>query len=339
MMKFKAAILYKTKRSLIVDHIHLNNKLSTGQILVKVNFSGVCRSQINEIDAVKGKDNFLPHLLGHEGSGEIIDMNTTRKDLKIGDNVILHWQKGDGINSKTPFYKWGKRNLNAGWVTTFNEYAVVSENRLTPFSTKNLKKNVATLFGCCLTTGFGTINNYSKLKIGENVLIIGLGGVGLNLVLASYLAGANLIYSIEREKDNISLAKKYGLKKNYKSSKDLIKENIRFDKVIDTTGNIKLIEFGYEATSNNGIFTMVGIPEKNKKPNFKTLPLHFGKSINGSYGGSINPSNDIEKYLEIINNRKIDIKEQIGKTFSLDDINIAIENFRKKSSKRIQIKF
>lgn len=335
-MKFKAAILNKSKSDLIVDDIILNNSLETGQILVKLNYSGLCRSQINEIDALKGKDKFLPHLLGHEGSGTIVDMKTTRNDLNKGDNVILHWMKGKGIESATPKYKWGRRNLNAGWVTTFNEYAVVSENRITPFSTNKISKKVASLFGCCLTTGFGTINNYSKVKIGDEILIIGLGGVGLNLVLGANIVGANRVYGVEREQFNLNLAKKYGLFKGYR---DIKKINKKFDKVIDTTGNVNLIEKGYECTSDKGIFTMIGIPEKNKRPRFKTLPLHFNKTINGSHGGFINPSEDINKYINIINTKKINLEKQIGRAYSLENINVALKDFRKKSNGRIQIKF
>ena len=73
-MKFKAAILYKSKHDLAVDYVIIKDKLKWGQVLIKINYSGICGSQINEIDAVRGPDNFLPHLLGHEGSGEVVEV-------------------------------------------------------------------------------------------------------------------------------------------------------------------------------------------------------------------------------------------------------------------------
>ena len=103
----KAAILNESSKSLIIDDIDLPNKLEIGQVLVKLKYSGICGAQINEIDALKGPDKFLPHLLGHEGTGKIIDIGPNVKKLTINDNVVLHWRKGSGIESKTPTYFLG----------------------------------------------------------------------------------------------------------------------------------------------------------------------------------------------------------------------------------------
>ena len=115
-MKFKAAILYKSKYDLVVDHIMIKDKLKWGQVLIKINYSGICGSQINEIDAIKGPDNFLPHLLGHEGSGEVVEVGPGIKRMKVGDEVILHWRKGVGIESETPKYYCQNKIINAGSV-------------------------------------------------------------------------------------------------------------------------------------------------------------------------------------------------------------------------------
>ena len=167
-------------------------------------------AQINEIDAVKGKDKFLPHLLGHEGTGIVESTGEGVTTVKKGDHVVLHWKKGDGIESKTPKYKFNGKIINAGWVTTFNEKAVVSENRVTKID-KNFNMKIATLLGCSLTTAYGVVNNDANIKIGQSVIIIGLGGVGLNLVQASSLVSANPIIGIDINLKKIKLAKKYGL--------------------------------------------------------------------------------------------------------------------------------
>ena len=108
---FKAAILTQLKKKLLISNIKFNHKLSRGQVLIKMYYSGICGSQIGEINGVKGKDNFLPHLLGHEGSGIIINKNKFVKKFKIGDRVILHWQKGDGHDSSCPTYLMDKKKL------------------------------------------------------------------------------------------------------------------------------------------------------------------------------------------------------------------------------------
>ena len=95
-MKFKAAILDEINSPLIIDDIELS-KLEVGQVLVKIHYSGICGSQLAEISGAKGSDNFLPHLLGHEGSGVVVDKGKCFNDLSEGDRVVVHWRKGNYI--------------------------------------------------------------------------------------------------------------------------------------------------------------------------------------------------------------------------------------------------
>ena len=106
--------------------------LKTGQVIVKLKKSRICGSQIGEIQGIKGNDKFLPHLLGHEGSGIVEKIGEGVTRVKKGDQVVLHWRKSAGIECEPPKYKWKGKKLNSGRVTTFSEKAVVSENRLTP---------------------------------------------------------------------------------------------------------------------------------------------------------------------------------------------------------------
>ena len=127
----KAAILVKSKTPLVVEEVIPPDQLLPGQVFVKINYSGICGAQINEIDAVKGIDQHLPHLLGHEGVGTVLEAGPGVTTVKSRDQVVLHWRPSSGIQSSTPKYCWRGKKVNAGWVTTFNEKAVVSENRLT----------------------------------------------------------------------------------------------------------------------------------------------------------------------------------------------------------------
>ena len=127
--KMKAAILEQQNAPLVVDDIELPPSLDYGQVLVKIFYSGICGSQLNEIDGVKGPDKFLPHLLGHEGSGIVQNIGPGVSSVKVGDHVVLHWREGAGIKAATAKYRWKDRVVNAGWVTTFSEFSVVSENQ------------------------------------------------------------------------------------------------------------------------------------------------------------------------------------------------------------------
>jgi S-(hydroxymethyl)glutathione dehydrogenase/alcohol dehydrogenase len=176
----KAAILTELRKPLVIAQVGLPDSLDVGQVLVKIHYSGICGSQLGEIDGAKGPDKYLPHLLGHEGSGTVMETGPGVRHVKPGDGVVLHWRKGAGIEAAAPSYTWDGRTISAGWVTTFNEYAVVSENRLTAIPADS-DLEVAALFGCAVTTGMGVVHNNAKLRTGESVVIYGAGGVGLSV--------------------------------------------------------------------------------------------------------------------------------------------------------------
>ena len=118
--------------------------LDVGHVLVVVHCSGICGAQLGEIAGVKGPDRFLPHLLGHEGGGIVLDVGPGVTQVKPGDHVVMHWRKGAGIHARTTSYDWAGTKVNAGWVTTFQDRAIVSENRVTPIP-KDVPFDVAAL--------------------------------------------------------------------------------------------------------------------------------------------------------------------------------------------------
>src|SRR5262245_60888203 len=129
-MKTAAAILVEQRKPLVVDEVEIP-PLGYGQVLVNVKASRICGSQLGEIDGVKGPDRWLPHLLGHEGGGVVLEVGPEVRHVRQGDRVVLHWRPGRGIESRPPSYGWNGKTVNAGFVTTFNPLAVISENRLT----------------------------------------------------------------------------------------------------------------------------------------------------------------------------------------------------------------
>src|SRR6478672_1017137 len=239
----KAAILVQSRQPLIVDEITLPDELNVGQVLVKILHTTICGAQLNEIAAAKGPDRFLPHLLGHEASATVVETGPGVSNVKPGDTVVLHWRPSLGIQCTPPSYKWRGEKLNAGWVTTFNEFAVVSENRMTPIPA-DYDLKIAPLLGCAVTTAAGVINNDAKVKIGESVVVFGVGGDGLNVVQFAHLAGANPIVAVDLIDGKLDMAKARGATHtlNGVTNKDVpaaIKEIVGSkgpDKVIETTG-------------------------------------------------------------------------------------------------------
>ena len=340
----KAAILTESKKDLVVEDINLPEKLDFGQVRVVVIYSGICGAQLNEIDATKGPDKFLPHLLGHEASGQVQEIGSGVTTVKNGDHVVLHWRPGEGIQSATPKYSWNKKVVNAGWVTTFNEEAVISENRLTPIP-KSFDLRLAPLFGCAVTTAFGVINNDAKLKIGQSLVVFGLGGVGLNIVQAASMVSANPIIGIDIKENKIEMAKQFGLTHGIKSDKGNFRREIfklvgegGADVVIDTTGNSRVIEEAYSMTNSSGKTILVGVPKKGDNISIYSLPLHFNQILTGSEGGGAAPNIDIPRYMRLMKSGKMTLDGLITHEFKLDQINEALDLFRSGTAGKIILK-
>jgi len=205
----QAALLVESKMPLVIDEFELPEVLGPGQVLVKIHYTSICGAQINEIGAVKGPDKYLPHLLGHEASGTVIECGPGVTTVKDDDTVVLHWRPSKGIQCAPPNYTWRGKKLNAGRVTTFNDYAVISENRLTviPDSTD---LQTAPLLGCAVTTALGVINNDAKVAIGELVIVMGTGGVGLNVVQFASMVAAHPIVAVDLLDNKLEMAKQFG---------------------------------------------------------------------------------------------------------------------------------
>ena len=339
----KAAILAESKQPLVIDDIALPDNLEFGQVLVDIHYSGICGAQINEIDAAKGPDKFLPHLLGHEGSGVVKEIGPGVSTVKEGDHVVLHWRPSSGIQSPAPKYSWDGKVVNAGWVTTFNEQAIISENRLTVIP-NNFDMKIAPLFGCAVTTAFGVVNNDAQVKVGQSVVIFGIGGVGLNIAQAASMVSAHPIVGVDLLEHKLEMGKKFGLTHAVVGGKEPVNDIIRnivgaqgADVVIDTTGNSRVIEQAYELTHPDGKTILVGVPRKGDNVNIYSLPLHFNKVLTGSHGGDAVPDLEIPRYIRLMESGKMNLNGLITHEFGLNHINEALDLFRSGEAGRIII--
>ena len=334
----RAAILVEQCKDLVIGEIRLPASLDIGQVLVRIRYSGICGSQLGEIDGVKGPDPWLPHLLGHEGSGLVLGVGPGVKHVKPGDAVVLHWRPSRGIEATPAKYQWNDKVVNAGWVTTFNDVAVISENRLTVIPAGTDLK-AAALYGCAVTTGFGVIDNRAKIKLGETVVVFGAGGIGLNIVQGAALAGARMIIAIDRYANRLELALHCGATEIIDGSrsdpwerlKQLFPSNM-LDVFIDNTGSPAVIGCGYELISGKGRVILVGVPKKGDKTEINTLPMHFGKSVTGTTGGEAIPHEDIPRYMSLTASRGIDLNDLITEIAPLNAINDLIHKMRNGTS-------
>jgi S-(hydroxymethyl)glutathione dehydrogenase/alcohol dehydrogenase len=339
----KAAILAQSRAPLVIDEITLPEALGVGQVLVKVLYSTICGAQLNEIAAAKGPDKFLPHLLGHEASARVLEIGLGVTTVKPGDTVVLHWRPSQGIQCPPPAYTWNGKKLNAGWLTTFNDHAVISENRMTVISPDYDLRN-APLLGCAVTTAAGVINNDAGVKIGESVVVFGVGGVGLNVVQFAQLAGAYPIVAVDLVDSKLEMARARGATHwlNPSTAGDMdaairkIVGDKGPDKVIETTGAKQVIELAYNLTHADGTCVLVGVPSE--KVTIYTLPIHFNKVLTGSHGGDAVPQVDIPRLIRLNQAGRLSFDGIITHEFPLDEINAALDVVRGGSAGRVVLK-
>ena len=331
-MKTRAAILVKQNAPLELDEVEIP-PLEYGQVLVEMEVTRICGSQLGEIAGVKGPDPWLPHLLGHEAGGKVLETGPCVKTVKPGDKVVVHWRRGAGIESAPPQYSRNGQPVNAGHITTFNQYGVISENRLTKIP-EDTDMEVAALLADTLTTGFGLVNNDAQLKIGESIVVIGCGGIGLGVVLGAHLAGGHPVIAADLQNHKLELAKKFGATHTINCKETDLTESVvkmlgnKPDIVVDGTGNSKVIEEAYELTNDRGRTVLFGVMHHRHRVQIHTLPLHFEKILTGSVGGDSLPAEDIPRYLRMMQDRRFDPKPFVSHRMPFEDINQGIQKLR-----------
>jgi S-(hydroxymethyl)glutathione dehydrogenase/alcohol dehydrogenase len=224
--------------------------------------------------------------------------------------------------------------VNAGWVTTFNEYALVSENRVTAIPA-DFDPEIAALFGCAVTTGFGVVTNNARLAIGQSIAIFGAGGIGLNIVQGAALAGGYPIIALDRFDNRLELARSLGATHTINVTKADAAEEIKkivghdgVDVAVDNTGNVEVITLASRITNARGRTVLVGVPPKDSTASISTLPLHFEKQLTGSHGGECRPDVDIPRYVRLVREGRLQLASLIGKRYPLADINDAIDDMK-----------
>lgn len=343
-MKIHAAVVVEFGKPLEVEQLEVP-VLKCGQVLVKIYCSGICGAQLHHMDGVGVRKEFLPFLLGHEGGGEVVETGSSVRNVKPGDRVVLHWRPGVGIESEFPKYTRSDGSIvGGGLVTTFSDYAVISENRMTKIG-NDIPYEIAALMGCCVTTGLGLINNEAKLKIGQSIVVIGCGGVGLSIIQGASMVSGNPIVAIDVDDNKLVLAEgcgathtiyncNMGRKTTYSEVEKVMHHCSGADVCVDTTGNIHCIEMAHIMTKAGGKTIMVGQPKPNQDITFHSAFQHFkGKTLIDSEGGQTNPTADIPKYLELYRQGKFDPSKLIAFNedvifYGLQEINKAMDLLR-----------
>lgn len=340
--RLNAAVLLDKKRLKILN-LEIP-KLKKYQVLVKIKYSCICGSQLMEFNGKRGKDKWLPHLFGHEASGIVISKHSSVKDLDIGSKVVLSWIKKGSKKNRNIEYIYKSKVINAGPITTFSNYSIISSDRVYKIP-NNFLLSKAVLLGCALPTGFGMVMNQLKPLHGDTIFVFGLGGIGISVIATLIAYNYKNIVGVDIDKSKINLAKKIGLKKTILFNKKNIKKIISSEynggisSVIECTGKTEVIEFAFSLlNSKSGKLIFASHPPNGQKIKIDPHELISGKKIEGSWGGKTNLNKQLSKIIEVFNESKINLKFLTNKTYSLNQIDKAFKDMEENKVLRPIIK-
>ncbi len=327
----EAAVLYELKKPLRIVNLTLP-ELKPGQVLVEMAYVGVCHTQLLEARGLRGQDKFLPHALGHEGSGNVLEVGQGVTKVKPGDRVVLTWIKGTGAEVSGTTYQGPEGPVNSGAVGCFMRQTITCENRLVPIP-DNMPLREAAPLGCAIPTGAGMVLNTLKLKKGESIAIFGVGGIGLSAVMAANMLGAGNIIAVDILDSKLEYAKTLGathlINARQKDPVVAISEMTNgkgADYTIESAGVIETMQKAFQSIRNGGLCVLAGNLPYGEKITIDPYDLIKGKRIVGSWGGESQPDHDTPIYIKYYLNGKLNLGKLLTHTYCLTNINQALDD-------------
>ena len=340
----KAAVLYETGKPLVVEEGIIIPDLQTGQVLVQIAYSGICRSQLMETRGKRGNDPYLPHLLGHEASGIVLETGKDVSKVKKNGRVILTWMKGEGLDCGGAKFRKGDTIINAGGVTTFSNLTIACENRCIKLP-DGVPMDLAPLLGCALPTGAGIVMNTIKPEKENSLAVFGCGGIGLSAIMLANVFECQTIVAVDIEDHKLDKAKELGATHTINSSHGNPVEKIQkitvgrgVDFSIEAAGRASVIESAFMSVRDKGgLCVIAGHPANNERIQIDPFELIKGKQIQGSWGGECQPEQDIPLLAKYYLEGKLPMEKLISHKYRLEEINEGLDALETNSANRILI--
>lgn len=326
---------------------------SEHEVLVRINAASLCRSDLSVITGVRAWP--MPIVPGHEASGTVEETGPGVTRFLPGDQVVLVYQPQCGecpccVSGDAHLCEPGLAANRAGallgggprlsingekihhhmGLSAFAEMAVVSEHSLVKVD-KELQPEIAALFGCAVMCGAGSVINTGKVKAGETVAIVGIGGVGASAILGARLAGASRIFAVDSDQEKrqmaLSLGATHAIEAGTDAAARIIEETVGgVDCAVESAGMQEAFQTTYNCTKRGGRVVNLGLVSP-ATPYSIDLAAHVtsAKSITGSYMGSCNPQVDIPKFVELFKQGRFPVDRLITHRMPLSDVNLALE--------------
>ncbi len=367
-MKTKAAVLYEYGKPLVVEDVELENP-KPGEVLVEYKAAGICHSDLSILNGVITMPP-LPCIPGHEGAGVVVEVGAGVTRVKPGDHFLAMWVPNCGqcyycmrhqpylcvlrdkartgvMADGTCRVKKGKQSIACmTTVGTFCHHNVLSEKSVLPMD-KDIPFEAAAVTGCAVVTGVGAVLNTAKVQPGSSVAVVGIGGVGLNVIQGAVLANATTIIAIDLLDNKLELAKKFGAthtinpgKENFQEKVSSITGGIGVDYSFEVIGTPKTAQMAFDIIRRGGAAVMVGIAAAQD-----TIPLPLvqmagmEKRVLGCYYGSANLQVDLKVLLDLYKRGRIKVLELITKQYPLEQINQGFDDLKSGGNARGVIKY
>ncbi len=369
-MKTRAAVAFEAKKPLEIVEVDLEGPKDR-EVLVEIMATGVCHTDSYTLDGYDSEGLF-PSILGHEGAGIVREVGKGVTSLKAGDHVIplytpecrqcksclsgktnlctaIRATQGKGLmpDGTSRFSYKGETIYHYMGCSTFSNFTVLPEIALAKIR-EDAPFDKCCYVGCGVTTGIGAVTNTAKVQAGDNVIVFGLGGIGLNVIQGAKMVGANMIVGVDINDDKKHWGEKFGMThfvnpRNIKG--DVVQHLVELtdggaDHTFDATGNTEVMRQALEACHRGwGVSTIIGVAEAGKEISTRPFQLVTGRVWKGTAFGGAKGRTDVPKIVDWYMNGKIAIDPMITHTFKLEDINKAFDLMHEGKSIRSVIVF
>ncbi len=361
MQKIKAAVCHEFGAPLVIEDITIRPP-TLGEVEVTLDAVAICHSDISYADGAWGGS--LPAVYGHEAAGKITATGTGVTGLDVGDSVVVTLIRAcgtcgscaggvptlcetgyDGDRGPITTAEGGK--LHQAMATGgFAEKVVVDQSQVVKIS-PDIPKEAASLIACGVITGVGAVVNAAKLRAGQDVVVIGAGGVGLNAVQGARIAGARRIVAVDMSQEKLETAREFGATEGVLATQDKPwKAAIKAlggrgaDAVIVTVGAIPAYDQAPRYLGRGGKVIMVGMPHSGATSTYEPVVLAaIGQGMVGSKMGDVVIQRDIPWMADLYAQGRLKLDELISGRWSLDQINEAIADTKSGSARRNVIIF
>ncbi len=331
-MRTEAAVLVELNQPLLSLTLDLP-ELRPGQVLVDVAYSGVCHSQLHEVRGRRGPDRFLPHTLGHEGSGTVTAVGPGVAKVRPGDRVVLTWIKGDGADVPSVSYGSELGRVNSGAISTFMRRTVTCENRVVPVPAE-MPLREAALLGCALPTGAGVVTNTANPPAGSALVVFGAGGIGLSAVMAARLHGVGTLIAVDVVEQKLADARRFGATHTVNACHcDPVAAILELtggrgaDFAVEAAGRRETMEAAFRCVRDKGgLCVLAGNLPHGEQISLNPFDLIRGKRIVGTWGGDTVPDRDLPRYARLFLDGKLPLADLISREYPLSGANAALDD-------------